>query len=260
MNQTKHGVLTIANSTRYNTDDLLALFNSYEDGIVSCGQTPRLDAPHTSMVDVVDYKPGRIYADRNYWDVTEHRSVTTRVYQYVKPLSWSITSRNVVGLVPPDRLYDNPVEALTKIDSAFAPPLMVEQIMARLAGLYFYGSWDARRTTLEAMRGSIASGHLKLRIEEKRAPAKISDIRQRKARAAAFGSAKGISADFERIRTELGVLRAHLRGLNEQCERAGVEFTSDDEALCSVFPLLEDYRAKVDALTTQLSILTEEIS
>ena len=152
MNQTKYGVLTIANSTRYNTDDLLALFNSYEDSIVSCGHTPRLDAPHTSMVDVVDYKPGRIYANRDLWDETEQRSVTTRVYQYVKPLSWSITSRSVVGLVPPDRLYDNPVEALTKIDSAFAPPLMVEQITARLAGLYFFSNWDARRSTLKAMQ------------------------------------------------------------------------------------------------------------
>jgi len=252
MNQTKHGVLTIENSTRYNTDDLVGLFNRYEDNLVAAGHTPRLDSCHTSTVDVVDYKPGRIYVDRTRWNEQTQRSVPTRDYQYVKPMSWSITTRNVIGLVPPDRLYDNPVEALTKLDAALAPPLMVEQILTRIAGFYLTESWEARRITLDAVREGLKLGLVGLRIEDKRAPGKTTDIRQRKARASAFGAASSLSVELYKVREELGNVRANILGLNAYCAKAGVGFRGDVDALGPVFTLLEEYKAEVEALATDL--------
>jgi hypothetical protein len=252
MIQTKHGVLTIENSTRYNTDDLVGLFNRYEDNLVAAGHTPRLDSSHTSTVDVVDYKPVCIYVDRNQWSVPNNRSVSVRDYQYVKPMSWAITSRNVMGLVPPERLYDNPVEALTKADSALAPPLMVEQILTRIAGFYLTESWEARRTTLDALREGLKLGLISLRIEDKRAPCNTTDIRQRKARISAFGAASSLSGELYKVREELAHVRANILGLNAYCAKAGVSFRGDVDALGSVFTLLEEYRAEVEALATDL--------
>lgn len=109
---TKSGSWKIYNTTRYNTEDLVAVFDAYEECARINGATclPDRSKPD-GTVKFTDYTPMRasyrLTVLVNGMLQTEDRRV------YVRGPAMSVRHLRDVGLVKPSKLYSNPVEALT---------------------------------------------------------------------------------------------------------------------------------------------------
>jgi hypothetical protein len=113
---TQSGTWNIINSTRYNTNDIVAVFDRYEEALDAGGQDVRPDrARDEGQVMIGDYSPTSMTYTRRVWmgpiNGGSYSEQTVRVYVRGSGL----TTRHLrdVGLIKPSKLYDNPVEALS---------------------------------------------------------------------------------------------------------------------------------------------------
>jgi hypothetical protein len=252
MNTTKNNLITIENSTRYNTADIVAVFNALEDCFTRAGLVPTRDEDHAATADVVDFNPASVRYVVSEYNHTTHTSSKVYRYRYVKNGSWALASRNVIGLVPPEKLYPDPLEALTRTDDKLAPPEMGVQLLDRAMRFYTFYRYETRREFAEAVRDLVKSGKLPIRIEAKRAGAKISDIKRRKAAALAQGRARGLEVELKRIREELGRRTLEMANLLEACNAAGLDYDPDFDAIRSTYEPVDAAVIEVVALLKRM--------
>ena len=121
---TSRGTIGIENQTRYNTDDLLAIANWLESHVPEDRAPLR---PAGSVLQFIDWRHTVPFVTSTLWVSGERQ--TTRTPNWVSPdpsNGW-----NVVQIVPPDRLYPNPIEALAW-EGEEAPAELVQMVFVRL--------------------------------------------------------------------------------------------------------------------------------
>jgi hypothetical protein len=113
--KTNSGLWDIINETRYNTEDLVGIFNAYEKAITDLGRPLKaVDGGRQGTVRFRDYSPATIETHtRGFVRAGE------RVYEAQRALvrrpahgcSWE----RVAGIVRPSKLYNSPLEALAAV-------------------------------------------------------------------------------------------------------------------------------------------------
>jgi len=143
---TSSGLWRIENQTRYDTADIVALFNTVEEYIQSTSSEPlasRCDAKQ-GVVRFRDYSPANRVVEIDRW-VDGVRERVTQVC-YLRRDNGRCRSDRVVGLLVPSKLYGSPLEALcgggaeTSEDTApeaFSRALVLDLIRH----LYHSGDW-----------------------------------------------------------------------------------------------------------------------
>ena len=256
MTPTKSGILHIANSTRYNTDDIVNLFSTFEDRMQARGIAPELNEPTTKVADVVDYKPAHLSSSHNVWDEAQNSYVYKMAPTYVKDGSYRIGVRHLVRIVPPDMVYDNPIEALTQLSNNLVPALMIAQLARRISQFYNYptGSdgYQKRQEVLREMTLEAQSGDIQLRIEEKRGEAKPADMKLRKARGTALQSATVATWELKAARDKAKSLKWHFANLQSALASAKVPSELDALEMNSILLTLDRYQAQVEAAQAAL--------
>jgi hypothetical protein len=251
MTPTRSGILNIENSTRYNTDDIVSLFSDYEDRMRAKGIDPVLHENTPTTVDVVDYKPASICSERNVWDNDLNRYTTKKVYTYVKEGSFRLTQRHLIGLVPPDMLYDNPIEALTQVDNNTAPHEFVVQLINRVALFYDYprGSdgYMKRKEVCEQMASLATAGEYPLHIEKAKPKGTVGGVKLRKARAVALSSSNSVLYNLRKADDIVSSVKHQLSVLQHELKAAQVPSALDYTAMGSVIAVLNSFEAQVAA-------------
>ena len=251
MTPTKSGILTIVNSTRYNTDDIVSLFSTYEDRMQAKGIDPSLHENTLSTVDIVDYKPATIHVTRNQWDDESRRYMTLKRPVYVKEGSFRLTQRSLIGLVPPDMIYDNPIEALTQVDTKTMPAAFVVQLIKRIALFYDYprGSdgYSKRLEVCELLATQTAAGEHQVRIEESKPRGLAGGVKLRKARATALTSSNGLTYDLRKAQDIVNSIKYRLSVFQHELKAAQVPSALDHTTMASVTAVLNAFQAEVGA-------------
>jgi hypothetical protein len=133
---TDRGTIGIENQTRYNTDDLLEIANWLESH-VEAGTNPL--RPVGSVLQFIDWKHTTPFIESTLWVSGERQRIRTPNWVLPDPPNaW-----NVVKIVPPDMLYPNAIEALTRAAEEEAPEELVQMVFLRL-DREISTSWTAR--------------------------------------------------------------------------------------------------------------------
>jgi hypothetical protein len=109
---TASGLWRVENQTRYDTADIVALFNAVEEYIQSVSSEPlasRCDAKQ-GVVRFRDYSPANRVVEINHW-IDGVRQRVTQVC-YLRRDNGRCRSDRVVGLIVPSKLYGSALEAL----------------------------------------------------------------------------------------------------------------------------------------------------
>lgn len=256
MKPTKSGILQIENSTRYNTDDIVDLFSTFEDRMQARGIEPELNECTTTVADIVDFKPARLSSSQNVWDEAQNSYIYKMVPTYIKDGSYRLGKRHLVGIVPPDMVYDNPIEALTQLSNNVVPALMVSQLMRRISQFYNYptGSdgYQKRQEVLKELTVEAEAGNIQLRIEEKRGDGKPADMKLRKARGVAMQAASSISYDLRAVVERVSNLKWNMAHLQSALATAKVPSTIDAAELKPVLATLARFTEQV---STAMNVL-----
>ena len=131
----------IKNFTRYNTEDLTAIFDAIEAKLTKVEPggvhtyRSRVEVKIDPTVSFKDYKPSQPFKRNSHWDNTQRRTVYTQVRQYIKaPPSWKRDPD--IRLVPPEMIHVNPLSALAAVETDTIPEEMLVLLVARIARLY----------------------------------------------------------------------------------------------------------------------------
>jgi hypothetical protein len=139
-------IFEIKNYTRYNTEDLLALFDAAESELRGRGLSPqRVESPYRmGVIDAVvsfkDYSPSDSFTTKSHWDNDARRYISYELRRYVKEVETWKPSPNI-RLIPPSKIYTNPMEALASTaGDEVIPRAMMEALAERIATLYRGGA------------------------------------------------------------------------------------------------------------------------
>jgi hypothetical protein len=240
-----NGLYSIVNSTRYNTDDLVALFQdlvkAYEERGFSVKHAHD-GTPQGMVIDIGDYNPSSVWEQERQWDSTLNQYSTKKSRIYVKRGGYSLTVRFKVGLIPPEKLYDNPLEALVSADEdERAPAEMSERIVCRFQEMLGFTKegqtsydWQVRNEILEVVVRRNAAG---IRIAKKRGAVDLGEKRLRekrlKAQKALVSGVYDVRTAFYHLQTACQVVK-HAERL---CVDAEVEqmFSTEKFAECAAY-------------------------
>ena len=177
---TKTGRFLIENQTKYNTDDILAILNAIEEDAQARRETQskmwygssteeerqeyisnwwrnRARVPFGAVIQLTDKMNGvSKVTNRDYNHTTrEFETVQRQIYVEAGDF-W-----NIVRICPPDKLYANPLEALSADDTnPTAPQVLVNQLVSVFSeSLYEAGGINLPKPIrIEESRGSARRG------------------------------------------------------------------------------------------------------
>lgn len=124
---TNSGLWRIENQTRYNTEDLVAIFNAVEKHLVEVAGVQQLRATCTAVPGVIrfrDYSPASRSRTVSRW--VEGGFERVEEVCYIRPATWGCSSERVVGLMVPSMLHSSPLEALASAVEGGAETAPVE--------------------------------------------------------------------------------------------------------------------------------------
>ena len=194
-------IFEIKNYTHYNTEDLAGLLDTIEQALTNQGiqpersrvggWRPEKDRRLGEVVAFKDFTTKLLWDEDRNW--VKGRTVVTRTRKFVKrQTGWQKDTKNEVRIVPPKKLWVNPLEGLAEAGKdgvAILPAEGREQLIVRLFTLY---------EGVSGYRGSIAGQEGKLmltfvkkhgpqiRVEEKRQGRIEVEEKHRVARHAAY--------------------------------------------------------------------------
>lgn len=143
--KTKSGQWEIVNATRYNTEDIVAVFNGFEDMLTRLTQGHKPDRDREEgLIRFSDFSPMNPTYNTNRGEV--------RVW--VRGASYTCKHLRDVGLLKPNKLYDNPVQALSaprlegkeQVPSGFVAAMVTHIVApAYVNGISYAGLFDATK-------------------------------------------------------------------------------------------------------------------
>ena len=226
-------IFEIKNYTRYNTEDLLALFDAAESELRGRGLSPqraarnmytRVPDPIDPTVTFKDYGPSDPYTVTKRWDPQASRYASSRVRKYIKGVA-AYKSDGDIRIIPPGKIYTNALEALAATSgSEVIPAAMMEALAARVVSLYLVGvnAEGAVRLLLAGMT---------VRIMPRRAAAVDTAEKVRVARAGARKTWRGTNHSLEKTRQYTEAFLSEHRSAMNRLKRSRVTLTAEEAAL-----------------------------
>ena len=139
----------IKNFTRYNTEDLIAIFDAIESRLTTVepggvymysmySRTGKVDVQISSTATFKDYKPSQHFKLHRPWDNSQGRMVSVRIRQHIKATpGWKRDPD--IRLVPPEMIHVDPLSALAAVEENTIPEEMLTALVTRIASLYSEG-------------------------------------------------------------------------------------------------------------------------
>ena len=247
---TEAGVFRFINRTRYNSEDIANLYTGrLAAAKAATGGGVQLTSgggrENVNVYELADYKPAVVWETRNVWNGT--RSESKRVAHMVKAPGWAVSNNWKLNILPPDRLYENPVEALTVMneDEPLAPAeLSVQLVNAfRYIGKLSCSNWRDQQEADKAVDAWAATQ--RIRIMPKRENSLKSATRQtRQNKSAAIASVNSFLGEiFGTLRSRDAVL-AHFATMAHNAGQVGEPVCVSAEELRIAFETLERVRAE----------------
>ena len=234
---TASGLYAISNATRYNTDDIVALFDDSVKSFEAEGYTvthAHMDTPLGTIIDISDFKPSIGWETVRKYDAESNEYAFVRERVYVKRRGYTLVRRFKVGLLPPERLYDNPLEALVESgDDQRAPEGLVAGLVHRFFDLVDLQAphtalydWTERDRILRsiATRNSAA-----IRIMKKRGEV---DLKERILREKRLEAKSSLNTNSSTVRDAWhNVYKAHNAAMEVErlCRAAGMDLKFDTQ-------------------------------
>lgn len=221
-------IFEIKNYTRYNTEDLLALFEAAESELRGKGLSPQRVESHYGLgvIDAVvsfkDYSPSDSFTTKSHWDNEARRYISYALRRYVKEVENWKPSPNI-RIIPPSKIYTNPLEALasTAVDEVI-PRAMMETLAERIATLYRDGQYPQLVALLAGMT---------VRIMPKRAATVDKAEKERVARDAARKTWRESSYTLGKVRQYTQSFLSGHRSAMNRLKRSKVALTAEEVAL-----------------------------
>jgi hypothetical protein len=229
-------IFEIKNYTRYNTEDLLALFEAAESELRGKGLSPqraarnmytRVPDPIDPTVTFKDYGPSDPYTVTKRWDPQASRYASSSVRKYIKGVA-AYKSDGDIRIIPPGKIYTNALKALAATSgSEVIPAAMMEALAERVVSLYMNpnavaGPWASIRLLLAGMT---------VRIMPRRAAAVDTAEKVRVARAAARKTWRGTNHSLEKTRQYTEAFLSEHRSAMNRLKRSRVTLTAEEADL-----------------------------
>ena len=190
------GLFRFINRTRYNSDDIGRLYEEYAAAAVAYGAPEDKPLRHDQykvgegmIYDFGDFNPAETMRVMNTWD--NGRRVTKEVVSYINGPGYSLNTKWKINILPPHKLYSNPVEALSA-DQNLAPAGMTEQLLPTIMGLFRSEGldWQRQNAIREHVRAKLVEHPqpFRIRIGAKRESPQTSSLRKNRV---ALGAARG---------------------------------------------------------------------
>lgn len=180
---TTAGDFRFINRTRYNSQDIANLFlgrlaaaNAGTGSVVTLSRGQR--GGDMMLFELGDYKPAVLWEEVSVWNGTAN--VKHRKANFVNPPGWAVSNNWKLNMVSPERLYENPVEALTAMSEE--QPVAPSAFSVELAHAFRYISrlettnWRDQQDADKAVDAWAATQ--RIRIMPKRENSLKSDTRQ----------------------------------------------------------------------------------
>ena len=231
---TNSGMWRIENATRYNTEDLVTVFNAYEAELSKHSETQGLAlrsvAEGVGVVRFRDYSPVVRSIEVTRWTPEGTASGTERVF--VRRAKWGCNNEKVIGLVKPSMLYDSPLAALAHAEDGGHTPIGFSLAVIR------EGARDCYRGHIGADACELMPD-IPVRIGARRAsrpsgaPVKAEVIRKVREELSPASNAIGT------MRWEMEGVRAHLKRAQTHASVISVDFSTTMDAI-------EDLRIRIE--------------
>jgi len=257
MSETVHTVhcFKFINRTRYSSEDIIALVNLMAKEAVRLGASP--DAPFELssyyardkadgvLYDIGDYNPRVVWEDLDTWDHSTSSRSRRRIGHLVKDPGHSLSTFWRLNIVPPERAYDNPMEALSDTTGKAHPEIVVQLVRAlhqviRPTGP-MYQSWQS----MEAYRAAIMD------TVTKRYPG-IGVMPTRESSASSKSKKNRVA--MARVRSSMGAVVSDLhnssRAMADAITRFGAALDAAANAGAKVPLNMTEFRSIHDALTS----------
>lgn len=190
------GIFRFINRTRYNSEDIGRLFEEFAAAAVAYGAPADKPLRHDQykvgegmIYDFGDYNPTETMRVMNTWD--NGKRVTKEVINYVNGPGYSPNTKWKINILPPHKLYSNPVEALAA-DQNLAPAALTEQLLPTIMGLFRVEGmdWQRQNAIRDHIRAKLVEHPqpFRIRIEAKRESPQTSSLRKNRV---ALGAARG---------------------------------------------------------------------
>lgn len=185
---TTAGPFKFINRTKYNSDDIAAMFLMFREIAREAFNDPTLELEPSryragrfvDVYDISDFNPKEVFKKVRSWDNNLGRAAEVVRPDYASEPGNSPSTAWKIGLVPPDRLYQTPLEALSAGPEAEVPEEFKVQLMDALASRFMGGRLDSDyqtgRKAKEAARE--AAKTMQVRVMRKRANSASSGDRK----------------------------------------------------------------------------------
>jgi len=123
-------IFEIENYTRYNTDDLLAVLDAIEESVAKAALPVKAATIYTRRNG--SYRPGvLVFRDYNPTSLSMEGS-------FVKSYGRTYAANDQVGIVPPEKVFASPLEALAAVEKEQVklPMPALSQLVQRLSSFY----------------------------------------------------------------------------------------------------------------------------
>ena len=113
---TEAGELRFINRTRYNSEDIANLFLGWKEAFKKAsGETAIFGPTHENVevFEIGDYNPAAVWQKTQVWTPDGRTSSQMDMPHFVHPPGWSIKTNWRLGIVTPEKLHKNPLEALS---------------------------------------------------------------------------------------------------------------------------------------------------
>jgi hypothetical protein len=157
--QTARGDFRLRNLTHYNTEDILRLMNAIEKERPLSTFSFALNVQRTTVPGMQKVLELREFTGTPRTDARTERLRLLANTRWKQPL--------VFRLLPPDKLYSNPLQTLSEAGGEGIPKMpsdMVVELAAEIEGLYRATNLSTRKNVI-----SLKVEHMTIRIEPKRA-------------------------------------------------------------------------------------------
>ena len=217
--------MPMKNFTRYNTPDLEALIAAIEAQIKAFNGTVNL-RNNVTEIEFTIYT-GRGTEKKRSWNAKNNTYVYSNVRKYVGKANWSMYGR--IALLPPDRLFDNPIEALANADTQepVAPVAFVISVAEHICSKYEIPY--SRNTRFDLDKDALSGLLIRINgaVAARRSKSDARQVRLVKAQ-------KRVAAARYEVRQALGYMRRavnHMSGLDYHLKGtdAGIHLTTLSE-------------------------------
>ena len=148
---TTAGPFKFINRTKYNSDDIAAMFLKFQEVARAVFNDPELQLEPSryragrfvEVYDISDFNPKHVFRKVRTWDNNGGRAMEVVRPDYASEPGNSPSTAWKIGLVPPDRLYHTPLEALSAGPEAAVPEEFKVQLMDALSSRFMGGRLDS---------------------------------------------------------------------------------------------------------------------